>query len=210
MKRNTKEEILIESLRLFAHSGYDGVTMRDIAGKVGIRQSSLYKHFVGKQEIFESIVERMDEEYKVKLNKMRLTSGNDSVQRAGQYTQNTLTGMADIGEGMFEYWTQDEYASLFRKMLIVEQFHNPELAALYQKYFLSGVIEFQEAIISSLIEKGFFRKGDPKLLAMEFYGTIFLMIAAYDTAEDKTAFIELVREHVKNFGRQHAVCVEEE
>ena len=63
MKRNTKEEILMESLRLFAYSGYSGVTMRDIAEKVGIRQSSLYKHFTGKQEIFDSIVERMDAEY---------------------------------------------------------------------------------------------------------------------------------------------------
>jgi len=209
MKRNTKEEILIESLRLFSHSGYDGVTMRDIAGNVGIRQSSLYKHFAGKQEIFESIVVRMDAEYKVKLDKMRLASGDDSVQRAAQYTEKTLTGMADIGEAMFKYWTQDEYASLFRKMLIVEQYHNPELAALYQKYFLSGVIELQEEIISSLIEKGFFRKGNPKLLAMEFYGTIFLMIAAYDTSENKTAFIELVREHVKNFGRRYAVYARE-
>ncbi|MDD2957372.1 MAG: TetR/AcrR family transcriptional regulator [Lachnospiraceae bacterium] len=209
MKRNTKEEILIESLRLFAQSGYNGVTMRDIAGSVGIRQSSLYKHFAGKQEIFESIVERMDAEYKAKLDKMRLASGNDSVQRAEQYAKKTLTAIADIGEALFKYWTQDEYASLFRKMLIVEQYRNPKLAALYQKYFLSGVIKFQEEIISSLIGKGFFKKGNPELLAMEFQGPIFLMITAYDTAENKTAFVELVREHVKNFGRQHAICVEE-
>jgi len=34
LKRNTKEQILLESLRLFAHSGYEGVTMRDIAGNI--------------------------------------------------------------------------------------------------------------------------------------------------------------------------------
>jgi len=160
------------------------------------------------QEIFDSIVERMDTAYTDKLTELKLVSG-DSFRRAVQYSEKTLNSMADIGEAMFEYWTQNEYASLFRKMLIVEQYHNPELATMYQKYFLSGVIEFQEAIISSLVEKGFFRKGNPKLLAMEFYGPIFLMIEAYDTAENKMAFIELVREHVKNFGRQHAIFVKE-
>ena len=43
-KRNTKETILFESLKLFADKGYDGVTVRDIAAEVGIKQSSLYKH----------------------------------------------------------------------------------------------------------------------------------------------------------------------
>ena len=42
-KRNTKETILFESLKLFADKGYDGVTVRDIAAEVGIKQSSLYK-----------------------------------------------------------------------------------------------------------------------------------------------------------------------
>ncbi|WP_122646535.1 TetR/AcrR family transcriptional regulator [Enterococcus mediterraneensis] len=209
MKRNTKEDILIESLRLFAHSGYDGVTMRDISGKVGIRQSSLYKHFVGKQEIFDSIVGRMDANYKEQLDKMTLVSGNSN-KRAEQYTEKTLNNMADIGEALFLYWTQDEYAALFRKMLIIEQYRNSKLAVLYNKYFLSGVIDFQEAIVSRLIEDGFFKQGNPHLLAMEFYGPIFLMIAAYDTEKNGTTFNELIREHVKNFGKLHAVNVMEE
>lgn len=209
MKRNTKDAILIESLKLFAHSGYEGVTMRDIAGKVRIRQSSLYKHFVGKQEIFHSIIERMDTSYKAQLDKMKLVSANSS-KRADQYTEKTLNSMADIGEALFLYWTQDEYAALFRKMLIVEQYHNSELAALYNKYFLSGVIDFQEAIIGHLIEKGFFKEGNPRLLAMEFYGPIFLMIATYDSEKNGTIFNELIREHIKKFGKSHAVSVVEE
>jgi len=48
-KRNTKETILFESLKLFADKGYDGVTVRDIAAEVGIKQSSLYKHYKKKK-----------------------------------------------------------------------------------------------------------------------------------------------------------------
>ncbi len=209
MKRNTKEDILLASLNLFAHAGYDGVTMRDIAEQVGIRQSSIYKHFEGKQEIFDNLVERMDTEYREKLGEMRLAFG-DSDKRAEQYIGKKLSDMAEIGVAMFKYWTQDEYASLFRKMLTIEQYHNSEIADLYDKYFLSGIIHFQSDIISHLVENGFFKQGNYRLMAMEFFGPIFFMITAYDVGQNKDDFEELIREHVKKFGKTHTVSVMED
>ena len=209
MKRNTKEDILLASLNLFAHAGYEGVTMRDIAEQVGIRQSSIYKHFEGKQEIFDSLVERMDTEYRKKFGEMRLTFG-DSDKRAEQYISKKLSDMAEIGVTMFKYWTQDEYASLFRKMLTIEQYHSSEIAKLYDKYFLSGIIHFQSEIISYLVENGFFKQGDYRLMAMEFFGAIFFMITAYDVGQDNDDFEELIREHVKKFAKTHAVSVMED
>ena len=58
-RRNTKETILYEALKLFSDKGYDGVSVRDIAGQVGIKQSSLYKHYTNKQDIFDSLVKTM-------------------------------------------------------------------------------------------------------------------------------------------------------
>ena len=46
-RRNTKEAILLEALDLFSERGFDGTSIRDIARAVGIRESALYKHFVG-------------------------------------------------------------------------------------------------------------------------------------------------------------------
>lgn len=46
-----KDRILDTARRLFAAKGYAGVSMRDIARDVGMTQSSLYNHFVGKQDI---------------------------------------------------------------------------------------------------------------------------------------------------------------
>ena len=37
--------------RLFARHGYEGVSMRDIAGALGIRQSAIYNHFPSKQHL---------------------------------------------------------------------------------------------------------------------------------------------------------------
>ena len=209
MKKNTRENILLTSLKLFAHAGYDGVTMRDIAGQVGIRQSSIYKHFEGKQEIFNSLVERMDTEYREKLTQMSLAFG-DSDKRAEQYIGKKLSDMAEIGVTMFKYWTQNKYASLFRKMLTIEQYHNLEIANLYDKYFLSGIINFQSDIISHLVENNFFKQGDYRLMAMEFFGPIFYMINAYDVVQDREEFEKLIREHIKKFGKAHAVSIKED
>ena len=48
-------QILSTSARLFAVSGYDGTSMRDIADACGISKSLLYHHFTDKDEIFARI-----------------------------------------------------------------------------------------------------------------------------------------------------------
>jgi TetR/AcrR family transcriptional regulator, cholesterol catabolism regulator len=48
-------QILSTSARLFATSGYDGTSMRDIAEACGISKSLLYHHFANKDEIFARI-----------------------------------------------------------------------------------------------------------------------------------------------------------
>ena len=48
-------QILSTSARLFATSGYDGTSMRDIADACGISKSLLYHHFTDKDEIFARI-----------------------------------------------------------------------------------------------------------------------------------------------------------
>ena len=66
-KITTKERILSSAARLFSERGYDRVTVREIAKDVGINSSSLYNHFVSKEEILKSLYnyysERMREGY---------------------------------------------------------------------------------------------------------------------------------------------------
>ena len=59
---DTKNLILTTALDLFSENGFDGVSVRDIAKQVGVRESALYKHFKNKQEILDKIAEKMSEE----------------------------------------------------------------------------------------------------------------------------------------------------
>ena len=59
-KRNTREIILEEALNLFSVKGYQSVTVKEIAQAVGIKDSSLYKHFDSKQAIYDTLLEWMN------------------------------------------------------------------------------------------------------------------------------------------------------
>lgn len=49
-------EILDAALQVFAEKGYAGGSMRDIAGRVGVSEPALYRHFPGKEALFLALV----------------------------------------------------------------------------------------------------------------------------------------------------------
>lgn len=48
----TKDEIKGSAYYCFAHYGYEGTTMQDIAKAVGLKKQSLYSHFESKEELY--------------------------------------------------------------------------------------------------------------------------------------------------------------
>ena len=51
-----KGEILDAALAVFAEKGYEGGTMREIAGRIGVTEPALYRHYSGKEALFEDLV----------------------------------------------------------------------------------------------------------------------------------------------------------
>jgi AcrR family transcriptional regulator len=54
----TAERILDAAEALFAERGYEGTTLRDVAGRVGIRIPSLYNHFGSKESLYAAVLDR--------------------------------------------------------------------------------------------------------------------------------------------------------
>jgi AcrR family transcriptional regulator len=50
-RSETQRRILLVSIPLYARRGYDGTSMRDIARAAGIKASSIYEHFSGKEAL---------------------------------------------------------------------------------------------------------------------------------------------------------------
>lgn len=51
-----KGQILESAMDVFDEYGYDGGSMREIAARVGVRESALYRHFPGKEAILKALI----------------------------------------------------------------------------------------------------------------------------------------------------------
>ncbi|QQK79151.1 TetR/AcrR family transcriptional regulator [Salicibibacter cibi] len=59
MATNTREKIIRAALSSFATRGYEGTTLAQISGMVGIQKPSLYNHFPGKATLFLTVAEKV-------------------------------------------------------------------------------------------------------------------------------------------------------
>ena len=55
-RRVNKVDVLREATRLFAEKGYDGLTMGELALRVGLRKASLFHHFPTKDALYERVL----------------------------------------------------------------------------------------------------------------------------------------------------------
>jgi AcrR family transcriptional regulator len=60
-RRITKEDVVREATRLFAEKGYEGVTMGELAARVGLRKASLFHHFPTKDAIYARVLTELVE-----------------------------------------------------------------------------------------------------------------------------------------------------
>ena len=195
-EKNTKERILDEALKLFAQSGYMGTSMNDIADRMGVTKAALYKHYKSKQEILDSIVEKMNRMDQERVKEYDMPEGNMEEVRKG-YQAVALDKIKEFTKVQFLHWTQEEFPCCFRKMLTLEQYRDPELAKLYQKYLSGGPLLYIEEVFRGFTDN----EGKAKQLALDFYGPIFLLYSIYDGAEDKEAIVTLVELHVERFSK---------
>ena len=150
-EKNTKEKILEEALKLFAQSGYMGTSMNDIASKLGVTKAALYKHYKSKQEILDSIIEKMKELDIERAKQYEMPEG-DLEKVTAEYKEMAFDKIKQFTKVQFLHWTEEEFSSCFRKMLTLEQYREPQMAQLYQNYLASGPLTYMEALFSGMPE----------------------------------------------------------
>ena len=193
----TKEKILLTSLKLFAQDGYEAVSISKISGELGMAKSALYKHYKNKRDIFDSIINRMDELDYERAREYNMPEGNmDEIIKG--YRKISIDKIRIYTEVQFKHWTEEEFSSLFRRMLTLEQYRNQEMADLYQKYLVSGPIDYMTYLFAGITGK----KEEAKQLAIEFYGPIFLMYSLYDNKREEDDLTQMLKNHVDRFSKK--------
>ena len=194
MAGDTKERIIDVALELFAQSGYLGTSMSDIAKQLGITKGSLYKHYTGKQEILDSIVERMNKMDYERAEEYEMPE-TEPDGFAETYMSTPIQNIRAYAMAQFDHWTKEHFSSNFRKMLTLVQYRDPKLAQLYHDYLATGPTEYMAAIFRKLTDSD-----DAAMqLALEFYGSMFLLYSVYDGASDKDSIAPMLSAHIDRF-----------
>ena len=186
--RETKEQVLIVSLRLFACRGYEAVSTGDIAGVLGITKAALYRHYKNKQDIFDCIVARM-----VALDAKQAAAFCLPVKRADEdakaYTHVVMEQIVEYSKAQFAYWTREDFPCLFRRMLTIEQYRNETMSRLYQQYLTAGPVDYLTDLFVGLGLE------NPQEKATAFYAPMLLSYALFDADESDESVAERLTAH---------------
>lgn len=174
---NTKEKILLAALDLFAQDGYQAVSVSQIAGKLGITKGALYRHYQNKRDIFDHILSRMAQQDARQAADFSLPEGTVS-QMPDAYRQSSLSQLVAFSYAQLLYWTQDDFAAPFRRLLTLEQYRDTEMARLYQQYLSSGPAGYVTDLLQAL---GY---DQPAQRALAFYGPMLLLMSLHDGGQD--------------------------
>ncbi|MDB3082966.1 TetR/AcrR family transcriptional regulator [Clostridioides difficile] len=196
--RNTKKVILTVALRLFSERGYDGVGIRDISKEIGIRESALYKHYSGKQDIFDSILKDIERRYQEEVSTI-----------LPENMTNILSGESDVREElfrisitMFNFYLKTEYGSQLRRMLTLEQYRTSEAGKFFRELIIDKGLDYISNVFTSLINDGVYIDSDPMVMALQFYSPLYLLLSKYDNQPEKyEEAISFLERHITIFNK---------
>jgi len=197
-KSNTREEILEAALDLFAVHGYEATSISQLADAVGLRKASLYSHFANKRDILDTVVETVLKGYAD--HSIFVRADWDDPEFTKDKTGMNAEDAAQLVQGQMRYILHDPRISKGRKMLVIEQFRNAELAELQTKQNYEDVLKYFMGMMRFLIRAGTLRNADAEIMAAQFSSPITVWINLCDREpkrEDEV--MELVRKHVIQF-----------
>lgn len=170
MSGDTKERILDCAVELFAERGYEGVSVREIAAAVGIKASSLYKHYENKEAILESIFEQfraiMHSTHEYEDQMLQLPQGMSA---------------ADLLKASFFAFRDLIFQPRLMKITRVinlEQARNEQVRSFFLQELVEKPLKELEETFSAMIVAGMLKAVDAKMLARTYHAYI---LSAYYT-----------------------------
>ena len=200
MAKDTKERILMSALDMFSQNGYAGTNIRELTASLGLVKSGLYKHFGSKEEIWNTLLDKMIAYYDERFGSLEhLPPAPDS-----------LEGLVSMTMQMVEFTIHDENVIKTRKLLMIEQFRDERARKLATKHFLTGLNDMFTQIFKDMMDRGLLRQDDPAMLAFAYTAPISALIHLCDREPEKTedavARIEAFSRHfIRTYGAKSPV-----
>jgi AcrR family transcriptional regulator len=169
-ERNTRQDILDVSLDLFADKGFFGTSMRDIAKKVGVRESALYHHFSSKAAMLEELLQTFGP------GQVRLLSKVDLGEMLEAY--GALGLLQNLAEFLIETWATDHEQKIFR-ILLSEGHRLGERQVVNLPNTMRAARANLSGVFAEMMKQKLIRKADPVSATMGFMGPMMMLRTLY-------------------------------
>ena len=192
----TKNKILDVSVDLFSEFGYDGVSIRQIAKEVGIRESSIYNHYPNKKSILKAILD--DYIDKMLSDDITLSQAELNLDKGFDY-------FYEIGCDAYLSKLKNDRMMKVTRLLLIESYHNEEIKNFLKQSVVEAPVNGWCDLFRLMKTKGIIKKDcDETLLAESFfYYGMFLLYEHFiinypeDDEEFLKEFINKTRNHAE-------------
>lgn len=190
---STKQAILDVSLDLFSTNGFEATSIGQIADAVGIRKSSLYSHFESKQEILDTLIADISVQFE---------KGATFFRKGEDLGEDPVKTVVERVREQIRFVLHDSRISKVRKLMIIEQFRNPQISDLQTKHVYSDLLACNLALVNDLVAKSVLKNEDPEIMAAQFTFPISIWLNLCDREpEREEEVMQLIGRHIRQFFR---------
>ncbi|MBE9193321.1 TetR/AcrR family transcriptional regulator [Gloeocapsopsis crepidinum LEGE 06123] len=177
-EESSRDRILKAAQRLFARQGYDGTTTRDLAVAAGVAEGTLFRHFTNKKAILIEIATQGWVEILTDL--LTELSEMGSYKAVAQVMQRRM-------------WNFHKNADMMRVCFMEAQFH-PDLRDRIQAEVINKMTDVAEAFFQTAMDRGIYRKTNPKIVAQVFLGMFAIAGFSHNTLMEPDASPKAMQE----------------
>ena len=155
-----RPQILRAATELFAQQGFNGTTTREIADRVGVKETILFRLFPSKRDLYWAVIDA----------KTRSTSGRKQLEAQLDSDMDERKMFTTIARDILERNLKD--STLTRLLL----FSGLEEHGLSERFFQTYIAEYYKVLASYVrrrIREGAYRSVEPMLSARGFLGMVF-------------------------------------
>lgn len=178
----TKQRILAVSIDLFAQYGFKEVSMRQIAKEVGIKASSLYKHYESKEDILNSIFALFRE--KLAQTDVQMPE----IESPAQYF--------DLAFERFKQVMWEPTVLKIAKIITMEQHHSRSVRDSFVQVLIDMPYQATKAVFDLMSEKGYIRGMNTRVLAEEYNAYIVYLYFEQNLLHDSPS-LEVIDKKMK-------------